>query len=254
MLTGGAGFDRLSFAGSRVGVSVSLGAGTASGGDAEGDGFTGFEGLVGSALGDTLIGDGGGNRINGGDGNDRLIGGGGDDVIRGGFGIDRLSGGAGVDTLSFADVGRTQGVYASLGAGNSTDGDVIAGFENLIGSRFGDALYGDDGANALSGGGGGDVLNGYGGDDRLTGGDFADIFSFGDDAGVDVVLDFDVTSGDAIELYYGAAFDSFAEVLAVATATGPGGRDTTIRLDADTVIILRGVDLATVTADDFTFA
>ena len=44
-LTGGTGTDFLSYAGSTVGVSVSLGTGAVSGGDAAGDTISGFEGV-----------------------------------------------------------------------------------------------------------------------------------------------------------------------------------------------------------------
>ena len=60
-LDGGGGTDTASYAASATGVSVSLAANTAHGGDAEGDTFIRIENLTGSAFDDTLEGDGGNN-------------------------------------------------------------------------------------------------------------------------------------------------------------------------------------------------
>ena len=79
-LTGGLGNDTASYASSGAGVTVNLGAGTASGGDAEGDTLSGIENLTGSAQADTLTGDGNANRLDGGAGVDVLVGGDGDDT------------------------------------------------------------------------------------------------------------------------------------------------------------------------------
>ena len=100
-LWGGAGADVLDGAGgndwaryddSTAGVTVDLGAGTGSGGDAEGDTLSGIEFLWGSAFADTLTGDAGVNIIRGGEG---------DDVIRGGGANDILEGHGGADTFVF---------------------------------------------------------------------------------------------------------------------------------------------------------
>ena len=60
-LIGGGGSDTASYAASGAGVTVNLGAGTASGGDAAGDTLSGIENVIGSAQADTLTGDGGDN-------------------------------------------------------------------------------------------------------------------------------------------------------------------------------------------------
>lgn len=107
-LIGGAGLDTADYTGSAAGVTVNLGADTASGGDAAGDTLDGIENLIGSNNADTLTGDGGPNTIDGRGGNDhifgggdkdRLFGGNGDDRISGGQGVDRDTGGAGADTF-----------------------------------------------------------------------------------------------------------------------------------------------------------
>ncbi len=80
-LTGGSGIDTLSYLGSTAAVTVNLATGQASGGDAFGDRFSGFENIAGSAYNDTLTGDAGANTLTGDKGNDRLSGGLGSDVL-----------------------------------------------------------------------------------------------------------------------------------------------------------------------------
>ena len=158
-LTGGAGTDTLSYAASSAGVSVSFISGRGTGGDAAGDVIAGFEHLIGSAHNDTLIGDAGAN------------------LIEGGAGADRLTGGAGEDTLTYASAGAGVAVNLTSGRGTRGDaaGDVIAGFEHLIGSAYGDVLTGSAGANRIFGGAGNDVLSGGAGADLLYGGTGIDI-------------------------------------------------------------------------------
>jgi serralysin len=152
-------------------------------------GGSGDDHIVGNAAANTLIGNGGNDRLEGltgydalygGDGKDTLdggantdglTGGAGDDVLIGGSSADTLNGGDGIDTASYASAGG--GVDARLlGAGYQGDavGDVWVGVENLLGSSFGDVLFGDAGANTLNGAAGDDYLNGWTGDDLLIGG------------------------------------------------------------------------------------
>jgi len=118
-LDGGDGWDMAYFQTSASGVNINLEAGTASGGDAEGDTLISIEHLYGSYHADNLIGEGGANTIYGmaGDdhieglggndyllgyeGNDVLLGGDGNDVLRGGLGADVLTGGAGADQFRY---------------------------------------------------------------------------------------------------------------------------------------------------------
>ena len=73
--------DGFTYTTSDAGVTVNLATRTASGGHAEGDTFTGFENLKGSAHADRLSGDDGDNKLEGVGGNDHLVGGGGDDTF-----------------------------------------------------------------------------------------------------------------------------------------------------------------------------
>uniref|UniRef100_UPI00261EC2F3 calcium-binding protein n=1 Tax=uncultured Altererythrobacter sp. TaxID=500840 RepID=UPI00261EC2F3 len=175
ILDGGAGIDTLSYQGSAQGVSVRLqGYGEFSdiqyafGGDAEGDVLSGFENIIGSGRSDDLIGSMGNNVIEGGFGND---------VIRGRGGADILDGGAGIDTLSYQ--GSAQGVFVRLQGygelsdtqyafGGDAEGDILSGFENVIGSGRNDDLIGSLGDNIIEGGAGNDKLRGRSGDDTFV--------------------------------------------------------------------------------------
>ncbi len=145
-LDGGAGTDTASYAASSSGVTVSLAAGTASGGDAEGDTLINIENLTGSGLNDTLEGDGANNVLNG---------------------------GAGTDTVSYEHAGAAVAVSLATTAAQNTGGagtDTLSGFENLMGSAFDDALTGSTAANVLMGLAGNDTLNGGAGADTMMGG------------------------------------------------------------------------------------
>ena len=94
ILDGGASVDQVRYNGSTEGVNIDLGAGTASGGQAEGDVLIDIENIFGSAHGDNLYGD---------EGNNRIFGHLGDDFIGGGGGIDKLFGGEGSDSFVLTD-------------------------------------------------------------------------------------------------------------------------------------------------------
>ena len=93
-LDGGAGVDQASYVLDNTGINIDLSAGTASGGEAEGDVLTNIEHLRGGSAADTLTGDTAANE---------LRGEGGDDILTGGVGDDTLIGGTGDDTYVFAD-------------------------------------------------------------------------------------------------------------------------------------------------------
>ncbi|MBE0546227.1 MAG: cadherin-like domain-containing protein, partial [Rubrivivax sp.] len=148
---------------------------------------------------DTIYSGAGSDDVDGGDGDD-FINGGANDVVLGielGFGTivgftgpsETLAGGAGIDTLSFEGFAKYPvvpggfqfGVDINLSsnqtAGAAT-GIVISGFENVVGTDYGDYLTGDDGANVftpLHGGGythsattsGPDRIDGKGGIDTV---------------------------------------------------------------------------------------
>ena len=201
-LTGGAGIDTLSYVGSG-GVTINLSANTATGSHATGDIISGFENLIGSNGKDDLVGSSGANAIFGFDGAD---------IIRGGNGADTLNGGKGKDTLVYT--GSALGVTVNLGAntasGGDADGDVIFGFENLIGSGQADTLTGSNAANVINGAGGADRIDGGGSLDTLTGGGGGDTFvltrfQFSRDTVTDFGLGADVLEIDAAAFGAGLA-------------------------------------------------
>ncbi len=174
---GGPGEDTLSYASAPAGVSVNLGADTASDGQGGTDTIApnSIEDVAGSAFDDTLSGDGNDNVLSGGAGNDDLLGGAGNDTLDGGSGsntADYSAASAGVD----ANIG-----FGGTSAGGDGDGgsDTYMNIQNLTGSSTADTLTGDDGPNVINGGGGADTIDGGPGDDTLNGQSSADTISGG---------------------------------------------------------------------------
>ena len=108
-----------------------------------------------------------------GGGADTIVAGAGDDVVDGGLGADTLDGGDGIDTLSYTS--RTTAISVSLATGASSEGDSLAGFENLIGGSAADSLAGGLGSNRLDGGAGNDIMSGGLGDDSYVVADAGDV-------------------------------------------------------------------------------
>ena len=151
-LVGGSGEDLVIFGRIPVGVSVDLGAGTATGQGA--DSLDGIEGVEGSVL------------------NDELTGGPGRDLLAGSAGEDVIDGAAGRDTVIYSDLLRPVEVDLLAGRAVDADGaqDQLTDVENVWGTGAGDVLRGDGGVNHLLGRAGDDLLVGRAGADRLRGG------------------------------------------------------------------------------------
>lgn len=172
-LNGGNGIDTAAYVNAAAAVTVNLATVTAQNTIGAGtDILVNFENLTGSAFGDTLTGSTGDNVIDGGAGND---------TVQGGAGNDTLLGGAGVDTLSYAASGSaitlnlaTTTVQNTGGAGS----DTVSGFENILGSGYGDTLTGDAGDNTIDGGNGSDIIDGGNGNDTLIGGASTDTLTY----------------------------------------------------------------------------
>ncbi|WP_210529910.1 calcium-binding protein [Rubellimicrobium arenae] len=159
--------------------------------------------LNGTDLADLMFGNGGNDWIRGNGGNDTIRGGSGSDILEGnagddiifadstsstggedvlfggadsdilvsGTGKDHFNGGSGIDAASWQE--SNFAVAADIDTGRATNGgieDTFTLIENLIGSRFGDTLKGDEGSNGLFGGDGADMLFGRAGNDHLSGG------------------------------------------------------------------------------------
>jgi Ca2+-binding RTX toxin-like protein len=177
VLEGGAGYDMLDYSGSAGAVTVRLWNNTASGGTADGDIISGFEAVTGGVASDFLVG------------NDSAIGnllrgGVGDDTLTGLDGADTLDGGAGFDMLDYSQsVGAvTVRLWNNTASGGDAAGDVISGFEAVVGGAGSDFLIGNDAiGNLLRGGAGNDTLSGLNGNDTLYGGNNDDQLSGGND-------------------------------------------------------------------------
>jgi hypothetical protein len=139
----------------------------------------------------------------------------------------------------------------STGVNSNTQVCDLISVENLIGSQYGDTLIGYTDNNRIEGGKGDDILVGYGGNDTF-------VFKFdtvnSQGAGNDVINDFSAGAGlgDVIELTgFSANYNSFAEIMAVATNTGAG-------VHIDYGVYGNGIDILGITksqlaADDFVF-
>jgi Ca2+-binding RTX toxin-like protein len=179
------------------------------------NGGNGNDNLAGTTGNDTMNGGNGNDRLDGRDGNDTLSGGNGNDVLIGGRGNDMLDGGNGDDQLDG-------------GLGN-------------------DRLAGGNGNDTLTGGDGNDIMTGGGGDDHLAGGSGNNTFVFGSGFGHDTVADFG--SGDHIQFTDGV-FQNFQSVMAAGQQVGG---DTVITKDPGDTILLQGVTLGSLSANNFSF-
>ena len=283
-MNGGAGADTADYSASASAVTVKIWAGTGVGGDAQGDVLSKIENLVGSAFNDRLIGLFNQNNIfNGGDGadyfdgfagSDSIYGENGDDRIIGGAGGDLIDGGAGNDIASYGASQSAVNVNLATFAvsGGDAAGDILVSIEGVIGSAFADFIVGDGlyniiqangGNDTIDGAGGWDLLNGHNGDDliiggigndTLRGGLHNDTFRFLPGHGADRIDDFGTggaTGNDIIELKsYGAAFDTFAEVMAVATQQGA---NVYINFGGGDSILLLNVNIGNLNSADFLF-
>ncbi|MCA8889514.1 MAG: hypothetical protein KDA46_11830 [Parvularculaceae bacterium] len=248
------------------------------------DGGANDESLLGLGGDDSLFGFDGLDVLHGDDGDDSLDGGSGDDTLDGGAGADTLEGWSGRDSLLGGDDGDLlygYGSHDSLYGGNGDDdlrgnggrdllngsgGNDVArgglGDDRIFGGGGADTLFGNEGNDSLTGGGGGDRLKGDDGDDTLngrfgadtvSGGAGDDLFEFRLGHGADIIDDFTAGAGseDVIQLIaFGAAFDTFAEVLA---ASSQVGANVVIDFGGGDSITLENTVLASLHADDFTF-
>jgi Ca2+-binding RTX toxin-like protein len=181
LIQGGDGGDTISYAGESGRFHINLAARGTWSERSEGaglvleDSFSGIEHARGGEGRDSITGDAGANR---------LEGAGGDDTISGGLGQDTMDGGEGTDTLSYAAeagrfridlaAGQVRSDRSTGGAGALLLEDLVAGFENVVGSAGADTINGSAAANVLEGGAGDDRILGQDGDDTLQGGTGAD--------------------------------------------------------------------------------
>jgi Ca2+-binding RTX toxin-like protein len=197
-IAGSDGLDTVTYETSPAGVFIQLGGQVAGvGGFAEGDLVSGVETVIGSAFADRLVGDEAGNVLYGRDGADVLDGGAGTDLLDGGTGNDVLIASAG-DDLLYGNGGTDTADYSAMTSGatirlNGANLDpttaakstgagfnhVLLSVENVIGTNFNDAIYGDQFSNVLLGQAGDDLFAGpTGGVDTTDGGAGVDTADF----------------------------------------------------------------------------
>ncbi|WP_298303281.1 tandem-95 repeat protein, partial [uncultured Erythrobacter sp.] len=236
-INGGEGSDTADYSDSVDPVAIDLAAGTASGGDAEGDTLISIENLTGTLGADSLTGNDVANILIGGRGGDTILAGGGDDLIEGGRDGDIIDGGEGVDTARYwlSQTGIAIDLGASTASGGDAEGDQITNVENIIGSAHDDTITGDALDNVIAGLGGADALDGGEGTDTLdysdsVGGIAIDLTagtgSAGDAAG-DTVSNFENVFGSRFgDTITGDAGDNLLDgSLGDDTLTGAGGSD-----------------------------
>jgi len=230
------------------------------------DGGLGNDFLIGGSGDDTLLGGAGNDQLQGNLGDDVLFGGGGDDFLTGGAGADSFDGGAGIDRVQYTNgtngIGVTAALFNTALNTNDAAGDTYINVENLYGSSWEDILYGDEGDNRLDGrgardllfgregddflvgGAGNDLLVGGTGDDFLNGGAGNDAYSFGENSGTDIILNYE-DDADIIEYTFGVF--SFADL----TITQQGA--TAVIESASGTIRLSNTDISVLDASDFLF-
>lgn len=132
----------------------------------------------------------------------------------------------------------------STNANSNTAVANLESVENIVGSALNDYLRGDAGASRIEGGAGNDDIGGGGG---------WDTFVFRPGFGADTLQDFDEGTGlsDVIAILgFGTAFDTFAEVQAMMSASGS---NTLINFGSGNTILVIGAPNGTLVADDFVF-
>jgi Ca2+-binding RTX toxin-like protein len=253
------------------------------------DGGQGSDWLYGGEGNDSLDGGNGNDVLLGEAGNDRLVHSSGRDILDGGDGDDVLIpatsqegyyyGGSGFDTVDYSSAGSylITVIDLVLPGLNGTENHHYDSIEKVIGTSYGDSIRGNEAANILWGGGGDDVLYGRAGNDTLNGGTGSDVlfgnegddiltgddvrlngvssydgFYFGVGDGHDTITDFQAGVGLTDVLYLSTALgvNSFDQVMSHATQTNQG---VLISLSANESILLTGLQLTSLVADDFGF-
>ncbi len=170
--------------------------------------------------------------------------------------------GGGTDAIDASESYRPATIYltpgywgylgSSKGSAITDAGQVTVNFgsefENLIGTRFDDKLYGNAIGNRIEAAAGNDIVEGWDGDDTLVGGTGDDILSGG--AGNDTIeggegSDTLVLSG--LSTNYTVRFDSVAQGYTVFDKAGQDGTDTFRGIEflkySDKTVAMLGLDL-----------
>ena len=255
----GAGTDTLSYAGTLVGISVNLAAGTASGFKS----IANISNATGGAGPDLITGSSGANTLDGGAGNDVLDGGGGADTLIGGAGDDVFITDGG-DVLTEAAGGGIDTVRSSvtLTLGANFENLTLTGAANVNGTGNGlnNILIGNSGANSLSGGAGNDRLDGGAGADVLNGGGGNDTFVLQPGFGADSITGgFDANAVGGQDLLDVTAYNltpaNVGPTSAFAIWIQALGANTLVHIGADVITVngVNGTGTNSIDASDFIF-
>ena len=239
--------------------------------------------LRGGGGNDNLNGNGGNDLISGDAGDDTLAGGTGNDIFEvtgTADGFDSINGGTGADVVRAMSNGTAVGLRSLVGvetvSANGFSGVTIAGsaladslnfatvtltgitginggFGNdvIAGSAASDVINGGAGNDQLTGNAGADTLRGGGGVDTLTPGNGNDIVLAGaGDTGTATVVGFDSNPAGGQDLIDLRGLGVTVANFATSVARTQVGANTRITIGS-MIIVLNGVNVTTVTAQDF---
>jgi serralysin len=227
------------------------------------DGGPSQDTLVGGSGNDWLKGQYGDDRLWGGEDNDTLDGGQNQDQLYGEAGNDNLIGGDGDDTLDGGN-GSDQlngGEHQDLLTGGTGQDTLLGdnGDDRLYGGNDGDRLLGGSGHDQLYGDAGNDTLIGGTWNDQMTGGSGSDRFIFEQGNSFlggehDRILDFQI-GVDRIEFHNFNNFNSsngFNQLISQGYLKNSGS-NTVIQLNTGGQLLIEGVSLNQLSANDFSF-
>lgn len=112
-------------------------------------------------------------------------------------------------------------------------------------------VRGGKGDNVLTGGDAGDWIDGKAGNDKLSGGEGPDIFVFGKNYGRDMIIDFDPTEGDRIDLSDARGINGFKDLMK--HHVEDTGRNLVITTDDGSQLVLKNIDPDDLGRDSFIF-
>ena len=164
-----------------------------------------------------------------------------------------MDGENGFDTVNY--LVSTSGVDVNMitgGFGGDATGDTYVSIERIFGSQHNDSIEGSIDDDTLFGFGGNDYLEGFQGNDSLIGGAGTDNFGYNTVNGdADVINDFNPVIESIFIRGGDAAYDTFAEIIAVATDIGAN-----VRFDfgAGNTLTLLGKNIADLDAGNFDFS
>jgi Ca2+-binding RTX toxin-like protein len=172
-INGQGGYDVASYQadannGGTAAVNVNLGTGVAIDGFGATDTLISIEGVLGTAMADTLVGSNVNNVFRGNGGADQIDGGDGIDTIELSMLNDQIGGAGGVVNMNFNVAIGIDGAVFNFTSIEAVDGSYRN--DTIVGGTGADNLFGSLGDDYIDGGDGNDTVNGGAGVDQLIGG------------------------------------------------------------------------------------